>query len=81
MLFITLLKAIGIEAYPALVDTCDTKLLAEKLPAVYLFDHVIVTLELNGKRLWLDPTLSYQQGQLAQIFQPDYGYALVVKTG
>ncbi|NQZ89927.1 MAG: DUF3857 domain-containing protein [Colwellia sp.] len=81
LLFITLLKALGIEAFPALVDTEDTKLLAEKLPAVNLFNHVIVTLQFNGERIWLDPTLSYQEGQLAHLFQPDYGYALVVKSG
>jgi len=81
LLFINLLKALGIEAHPALVDTEDTKLLAEKLPAVNLFNHVIVTLQFNGERIWLDPTLSYQEGQLANIFQPDYGFALVVKSG
>jgi transglutaminase-like putative cysteine protease len=81
LLFITILKALGINAYPALVDTEDTKLLAEKLPAVNLFNHVIVTLQFNGERIWLDPTLSYQEGQLANLFQPDYGYALIVKSG
>jgi len=81
LLFIALLRALDIEAFPALVDTEDTKLLAEKLPAVNLFNHVIVTLQFNGERIWLDPTLSYQEGQLAHLFQPDYGYALVVKSG
>jgi transglutaminase-like putative cysteine protease len=81
LLFITILKALGIDAYPALVDTENTKLLAEKLPAVNLFNHVIVTLQFNDERIWLDPTLSYQEGQLNTLFQPDYGYALVVKSG
>lgn len=81
LLFITILKALGIEAYPALVNTKETKLLAERSPAVNLFDHVIVTLDFDGEQLWLDPTLNYQQGRLEQIFQPDYGYALVIKSG
>ncbi|MBA6348401.1 DUF3857 domain-containing protein [Colwellia sp. BRX8-9] len=81
LLFITLLKALGIDAYPALVNTEETKFLVEQLPAVNLFNHVIVTLEFNGKRIWLDPTLSYQEGRLAYLFQPDYGFALVVKSG
>lgn len=81
LLFISLLKALGIDAYPALVDTENTKLLAEKLPAVNLFNHVIVTFQFNAERIWLDPTLSYQEGQLNTLFQPDYGYALVVKSG
>ncbi|TWX47412.1 DUF3857 domain-containing protein [Colwellia hornerae] len=81
LLFITLLKALSIDAYPALVNTEATKFLAEQLPAVNLFNHVIVTLEFNGKRMWLDPTLSYQEGRLEHLFQPDYGFALVVKSG
>jgi len=81
LLFISILKALGIDAYPALVNTEETKLLAQRLPAVNLFDHVIVTLHFNGKRIWLDPTLSYQTGRLEQLFQPDYGYALVIKQG
>jgi transglutaminase-like putative cysteine protease len=81
LLFTTILKALGIDAYPALVNTEETKLLAQRLPAVNLFNHVIVTLELNGDRIWLDPTLNYQEGQLKNLFQPDYGFALIVKSG
>jgi transglutaminase-like putative cysteine protease len=81
LLFISILKALGIDAYPALVNTEETKLLDQRLPAVNLFDHVIVTLQFNGERIWLDPTLSYQTGRLEQLFQPDYGYALVIKEG
>ena len=81
LLFIALLNALGVDAYPALVNTEETKLLAERLPAVNIFDHVIVQVEFNNEKLWLDPTLNHQQGPLAQLFQPDYGYALVVKEG
>lgn len=81
LLFIALLKALGVDAYPALVNTGESKLLKERLPAVNLFDHVIVSLTLGGKQLWLDPTLSHQEGALDTLFQPDYGYALIVKAG
>lgn len=79
--FIALLRALQIDAYPALVDTESTKLLAEMPPGINLFDHVIVTLEIAGEQFWLDPTLSNQLGDLANIYQPDYGYALVLKEG
>ena len=43
----------------------------------------------DGKAYWLDPTRPEQQGDLAHLYQPDYGMALVldnasstlVKTG
>lgn len=81
VLFIALLKALNIEAYPVLVNTTKTKLLAEILPAVNVFDHVIVKVEYNNEEFWLDPTLSYQAGPLKTLFQPDYGFALIIKSG
>lgn len=81
LLFIALLEALGVDAHPALVNTGETKLLRERLPAVNIFDHVIVSLVFDGKQMWLDPTLSHQEGPLEKLFQPDYGYALIVKSG
>ncbi len=81
VLLIAILKALNIDTHPALVDTKETKLLAEKPPAVNRFNHVIVTLEHNGERLWLDPTLGFQEGPLSSLFQPNYGFALIVKSG
>lgn len=80
-LFIAILSALDIEAFPALVDTDETKLLAELPAGVNVFNHVIVWLELAGKQFWLDPTLSNQTGNLENLYQPDYGYALVLKQG
>lgn len=81
VVFIAILEALQIDAYPALVDTESTKLLAEMPPGINLFDHVIVSLEIAGEQIWLDPTLSNQLGNLANLYQPDYGYALVLKEG
>ncbi|MFK8028962.1 MAG: DUF3857 domain-containing protein [Gammaproteobacteria bacterium] len=80
-LFISILKALNIEAHPALVDTRRTKLLAKQPVSLNLFDHVLVWIELDGKEYWLDPTLSNKEGDLANLYQPDYGYALVLKDG
>ncbi|WP_281559989.1 DUF3857 domain-containing protein [Thalassomonas sp. RHCl1] len=81
VLFIAILRALDIAAHPALVDTEETKLLAEKPPAENRFNHVIVTLVFEGLRLWLDPTLRYQEGPLNSLYQPDYGYALILEEG
>ncbi len=78
VLLISLLKAMDIEAFPALVDTEETKRLKELPPSASVFNHVIVTLKQNGKRYWLDPTVSYQRGTLEYLAQPDYGYALII---
>lgn len=79
VLLISLLKAMGISAYPALVNTDEGKRLIELPASAQLFDHVIVTLEHAGQRYWLDPTINYQTGTLAHLAQPNYGYALIVK--
>jgi len=81
VLLISILSALGIESSPALVDTEETKLLLEKPPAYNRFDHVLVTLLHKGKRVWLDPTLRFQQGPFSNLYQPDYGYALIIKSG
>ncbi|MBH0036596.1 DUF3857 domain-containing transglutaminase family protein [Pseudoalteromonas sp. NZS71_1] len=81
VLLISLLKAMDIEAFPALVDTEETKRLKELPPSASVFNHVIVTLKQNGKRYWLDPTVSYQRGTLEYLAQPDYGYALIIDKG
>ncbi|MBL1386709.1 MAG: DUF3857 domain-containing transglutaminase family protein [Colwellia sp.] len=80
-LLISLLEAMKIKAYPALVDTEETKRLIELPATASVFNHVIVTLEHKGKRYWLDPTISYQRGTLPYLAQPDYGYALIIKNG
>lgn len=73
-----LLRQLGIEAAPALVSGWKMQLLPELMPSVWWLDHALVQVQLAGKQYWLDPSLSYQQGALDDIFQPDYGYALVL---
>jgi transglutaminase-like putative cysteine protease len=79
VLLLTLLKELGITAYPALVNT-EVKL-DKLLPSINAFDHVLVYAEINNKSYWLDPTRSFQHGQLDTLYQPDYSYALVLKNG
>lgn len=78
VVFIAILKALGIEAYPALVNTEIKKHIVNLPPLVDAFDHVIVKVILDDKVYWLDPTREYQTGSLTNTYQPDYGYALVV---
>ncbi len=80
MLMITLLKALGIEAYPALVNTKLHNGISEWLPSATAFNHVMVYAKLNNKAYWLDPTRQPQKGSLDRIYQPDYGLALLIKA-
>ncbi len=77
-LLVSLLRGLGIEAYPALVNTHSGVYLKDALPTQLAFDHVIVLARLDARNYWLDATRTHQQGDLDNLYQPDYDYALVV---
>lgn len=78
LLLTTLLRELGFTAHPALVDTDSRHGIADWASSPFAFDHIVVALDHEGKRLWLDPTNSYQRGPLGELYFPDYGYALLV---
>jgi len=79
LLLSTALNALGIEAYPALVNTKVRHVLNTWQPSPFAFDHVIVQAKLGGQTYWIDPTVSLQRGGLSQFYNPDYARALVVR--
>lgn len=81
VLLLSILRALGVEAYAALVNTRLNRGMRDVLPAINAFDHVIVSVFHEGNIYWLDPSRQYQYGSLSSIHQPDYGYALVLKPG
>jgi hypothetical protein len=74
-----LLRALGVEAYPALVNTKLRGHLDGYLPSPFLFDHVITEVLDGVKTYWIDGTLSDQGGTLATIDTPSDERALIVK--
>jgi hypothetical protein len=74
-----LLRALGVEAYPALVNTKLRGHLDGYLPSPFLFDHVITEVLEGGKTYWIDGTLSDQGGTLATIDTPSDERALIVR--
>lgn len=80
VLLISILNALGVEAYPALVNTKITKMLKQFPPYMDAFNHVIVLVKHAGQQYWFDPTRQYQPGKINEIYQPGYGYALVVDS-
>ncbi len=81
LLLATMLNALGIEAHPALVNTKARHTLDDYQPSPFAFDHVIVEAALDNKTYWIDPTISYQRGTLANYYAPAYARALVLRPG
>jgi len=81
LLFVTMLRAMGIEANVALVNTRLQQTLAQMHPSPAVFDHAIAEVNLDGQIFWLDATANYQRGPLALRSWPNYGWALVIHPG
>jgi hypothetical protein len=78
LLLATLLNANGISASMAYTNTDDKQYVENYLPAPDLFNHAIVYATFNGKGLWIDPTFSYQRGNIKSLAIPYYNKALIV---
>jgi transglutaminase-like putative cysteine protease len=81
MLLMYLLNKVNIPAYMAYVDTYSGKYSSDFLPSPFLFDHVVVVVEYNHGKTWIDPTIANQRGDFKSIYFPNYGQALVLKPG
>ena len=80
-LLCVLLRSLGAEAYPVLINTMQKKGIHNWLPTPFAFNHVTVQLIWKGKTYWIDPTISMQRGKLDDISYPDYQVGLVIKPG
>ena len=74
----SMLRALGVDAQPALVHSNLKHQVMQWLPSPRAFNHVIARVRSGEKTWWLDPTLPGQRGSLDKIFCPPYGKALVV---
>jgi hypothetical protein len=75
-----LLRELGAEAYPALVNTKLRSHLDAFIPSPFLFDHVITQVIDGGKTYWIDATIADQGGTLPTIDTPNDERALVVRA-
>ena len=74
----TMLRALGIEASPVLINTSYKNTINNWLPSNSAFDHVTVRANVDGKMYFFDPTISMQRGTLKDIVYPDYQTGLVI---
>lgn len=80
LLALTILRTLGIDAYAALVNTDEGKVLTSYLPSAHIFNHAIIVANIDGKSYWIDPTQPFQRGSLENLTSPYYGYALILDT-
>ncbi len=78
LLFVTILRALGIEAYPVLVNATLRRAIADWRPSASAFDHCIALVQCDDQLYWLDPTMNYQRGPLAAHYLPNYGCGLTI---
>ena len=81
-LLTAILRQEGIPASIALVSTDIRGKLANIAPSPRDFDHAIVAIRrAKGTYTYIDPTNTGQRGELADLYIPAYGYALVLDEG
>jgi hypothetical protein len=80
-LLVTLLQRLGIGAMPALVNTHRGRGIQGYAPSADVFDHVIVRAELDGRAVYVDPTIRLQGGAPERGDLSGYGFVLPVSAG
>ncbi|MFY0594334.1 DUF3857 domain-containing protein [Roseivirga sp.] len=78
LLLVALLRDLGIESFPMLVNTTLKTGITDYLPGNNLFDHCVVAYNYNGESLYIDPTISNQGGNILNRSFPQYELGLVL---
>lgn len=79
LLLVALLRAVQIDAAPALASGTFWGTIRKFLPAAAVLDSVIVQARLGESTFWLNPAATDQRGPLSQRYVRPYGYVLVVR--
>lgn len=72
LLLVSLLQNEYVEAYPILVNSYYKKVIDPIAPQTQSFNHCIVGFEYEGENYIVDPTITYQGGDLGHFHQPSY---------
>ncbi|RZK57627.1 MAG: DUF3857 domain-containing protein [Pedobacter sp.] len=81
LLLISLLKANDINAYSVYINTYSLEKTKDVLPAKNVFNHEVSVVEFNGKKIWIDATITDQGGSVLQNYFPYTANVLVIKPG
>jgi hypothetical protein len=80
-LLTTILNRLGISSAPALTSIREGRAVQDMIPSAYDFDHVIVRAVVDGRPLWVDPTISQQGGTAMDSDLDRYGAVLPLMPG
>ena len=78
LIAIELLKRVGIEAQPVLVNLPKYYQQLDSIPSGFNFNHVIVQFDYNGEKILLDPTITNQTDKIGAYTMPAYEKGLVL---
>jgi tetratricopeptide (TPR) repeat protein len=78
LLLVTILRALGIEARPVLLQASSRRNFDKLLPSPLVFDHAIVEVRFDGASYFLDPTRLGQYGRLATMGQAHDGAHVLI---
>lgn len=78
VLLATLLRSLGINAWIALVNDNDHLNADQYLPSLSIFERAVVKASINGKEVWVDPSLTHQGGREAEVYFPGAENVLVL---
>jgi len=78
LLLLTILRALGIEGKPVLLEIGRRNRIDKALPSPLLFNHAIVRVEVGGRAYYLDPTRLGQHGRLSEMGQVHEGAHVLI---
>ena len=81
LLLVCLLRRLGCEARPVIVNTNYRKSVSGFLPMPGLFDRALVECRVQGQVRWIDPTVKLQGGGVLHRVIPNYGLGLPIHPG
>ncbi|MEO9483580.1 MAG: DUF3857 domain-containing protein [Ekhidna sp.] len=79
-LLVAILRSLGVEAYPMLVNTYKKESIDHEQASPYAFNHCVVNFQYSDKEYYVDPTINNQGGNLSEIQFPNYERGLIVRT-
>ncbi len=80
VLLVALLRELGFDAWPALVNTHSQHVVRHGGPDQYAFNHAIVAYEFDGRLRWVDPTLQQPAGPTGDWALPPYRLGLILRS-
>ncbi|MEZ5413200.1 MAG: DUF3857 domain-containing protein [Opitutaceae bacterium] len=80
-LLVAMLRELGIEAWPVLVNTFWRERIGEYGPGPFAFNHAIVVYKLDNETHWIDPTIKLQKQDADGWALPAYRFGLILREG